>query len=400
MIELVAAAVALAQVDMRGLEPAPDGEIIGANASGVVLGVPGADGSGGKPTLVIGWDRVRAIRGPFDRAAEQWLKPSGPAERAWRARTRLERGDAIAAGPMFETLFQEFRATPGPTAAVIAEGLLRCRLRIGAHVAAIEPWLALLDSTGEGPPRHRPDWASDAGLAPIVDGTTGLVPALPPIFAGASASQVMAGLSLPSLRLDGGADGASAAGALAALYVAAAAFEAGETVAAPDALSNDPGVQLVRLIVVARVGDPGQRDAARRTLETRLPAPGAPAQDSARAVAPWVEAWSRAAIGRSLLREDDAEHKRLGIVELLHLPARFSETHPYLAGLALAEASVALRGLGDDTGADALLKDLMARHPDHPVLLWEPIRSRAGRPLAAAPSPQSSPAVPRADRDK
>jgi hypothetical protein len=224
---------------------------------------------------------------------------------------------------------------------------------------------------------------------------------LPPIFAGPSAAQIIAGLNLPALRFNGAGDGASSAGALAALYIAAARFEAGEAVPIPDAVSSDPGVQFVRLIVAARIGDGAQRDAARRALESRLPSAGSAGTENARGIPSWAEAWCRAAIGRSLLREEAAEQRRWGIVELLHLPARSSDIHPYLAGLALAESSVALRELGDEAGADTLLKDLTTRHPDHPVLLWEPIRSRTGRPLAAAPPAETAaPAGPPADRNK
>jgi hypothetical protein len=45
--------------------------------------------------LIIGWDRVRGLGG--DQKAE-WGKYAEVADKAWRARTRLERGDFIAGG--------------------------------------------------------------------------------------------------------------------------------------------------------------------------------------------------------------------------------------------------------------------------------------------------------------
>src|SRR6185436_14279511 len=75
--------------------------------------------------------------------------------KAWRARTRAERGDWAAAEPLFEELFPLIEGKDGPTAAMVAEGLVRCRLRRGAQGAALWPWLEWLGvmerSGGLGP---------------------------------------------------------------------------------------------------------------------------------------------------------------------------------------------------------------------------------------------------------
>ncbi len=371
----------LAQVHLRGGEVTPAGEVIAVDSPGIVLGPPPG-------TMVISWDRVRTVDG-------SWAEKSAPflsiAEQAWRARTRLERGDPLSAEPLFEKLFVEYRGKQGPTASVIAEGLMRCRLRRAAHVAAIDPWLAfLVASTPAAVPALHPAWASEAGLAPSMDTATGLVPALPPIW-----------LAWPSVEAFARQSGAEVyknpkAAALAALYELSARFECGQKVQVPGAAMSDPGVQVVRDIVVSRIGDLEQRAAARKSLEDRVRSAGSlGAAAAANPVPSWLEAWCRAAIGRSLLREDSTEQKKLGVVELLNIPARFGVLHPYLAGMALAESSVALRGVGDSVGADILARELMEKFPSHPVLDWPLFRAAAPARAAVTTRPaEPKPVVP------
>jgi hypothetical protein len=360
MMELLAmaGAIVMAQVSLRGGEASPTGQIISMDAAGITMGPPPG-------TLIIGWDRVKSVAGEWSDKAAPFV---GTAEQAWRARTRLERGDPLSAEPLFEKLFEQYRGTGGPTASVVAEGLLRCRLRRGAHVAAIDPWLALLvagPQTGLSTPVMHPGWASEAGLAPAIDSATSLVPALPPIW-----------LAWPSVEafsrqefVPPGKDPRTEA--LRAMYIAAARFECGQVEDVPSVGVNDPGSHIVRDIVLSRAGDMDQRASARKALEDRMRG------SSANPTPPWLEAWCRAAIGRSLIREDSPDLKKLGVVELLHIPARFSSMHPYLAGIALAEASVALRGMGDSAGADVLARELAEVYPSHPVLEWPRFRSAA-----------------------
>ncbi len=364
---------AMAQVHLRGGEATPAGEVISVDAQGIVLGPPPG-------TLVIGWDRVKSVDGT-------WAEKSAPylsvAEQAWRARTRLERGDPLSAEPLFERLFVQYRGKQGPTAAVVAEGLMRCRLRRAAHVAAIDPWLALMVATPSGAaavPAMHPAWASEAGMAPSMDAAKGLVPALPPIWLAWPSVEAFARQSSTEALKD------PRATTLASLYELSAKFECGQAVQAPGPVMNDPGVQIVRDIVVARIGDADQRAAARKALEDRMRV------SVANPVPPWLEAWARAAIGRSLLRETSVEQQKLGVVELLNIPARFGAMHPYLAGIALAESSVALRSAGDSAGADVLARELMERFPSHPVLDWPLFRAAA--PLRAAATSKATESRP------
>jgi len=194
-----------AQVELRSQrEPLP-GQILSMGVDGVEV-----QGQG-----VIGWDRVRAIDGPQSAMFEQDFQ--GYADKAWRTRTRLARGDAIDAEPLFEELFQTYAWRKGPTARVVSEGLLRCRLRRNAQVSAVRAWLALLHAGGPG-------------RTGLVDPRTSLVPTLPPIWLAAPALDRI-DLSVPGDDPD--ADPMIAQ--LAGWYELAATFEAGAPIEMPKA---------------------------------------------------------------------------------------------------------------------------------------------------------------------
>lgn len=356
--------------DARQVEPlvlwggreTPPGKIVEFSLEGVVL----EDPFGVRRT--VRWDFVREIHGPREAEAEPFLKT---ARLAWRARTRLERGDAVTAEPMFEELYPLYEGLRGGMASMVAEGLLRCRLRRSAQTAAVRPWLAYLVSEGAGPYLSRMAGA----LRPAVDEESGLVPSLAPVWLETPAVEAFARSEPIVVWEREGAAAPRRAEILESLYRHAARFECQLETAAPElSLSSsdlaDEGIRLVNAIVVAESGGADERAVARRLLEDERD--HARRAGSARA---WVEAWCRLGIGRSLLREPDNEQKRLGVIELLHLPARFSDSQPYLAGVALAEAAVALNELGDKQGSDSLLVELRDSYGAHPATTWEPVRS-------------------------
>jgi hypothetical protein len=400
LLSVMLPAILAAQIELRSAQPAPTGRVLRIDPSGVLIAAPtvqqpatpvatpGAAATplpaSARPSLAIGWDRILRIDGEF---AEEAALYRALADTAWRARTRLERGDTLMAEPLFEQLFDELRgasAIAGPTGAVVAEGLLRCRLRRGAHMAAIEPWLALLQSR-TGIPALGANWALEAGLPPIVDEATGLAPALPPMWLPWPAVD---GFARSEPRTHTPAEGiiTDRAEAMAAIYLHAARAELGMDTTIPIVRSPDSGVQFALAIVQARSGDADQRLRARQRLEERMRPSAANAPDTPI----WVEAWCRAAIGRSLLREPSSELKQQGVLELLHLPARFATSHPYLSGLALAEASAALRAMGDAASADILSRELLQNYSTHPVHDWEHLRQRQ-------PPPAPTPDAPRPD---
>ena len=347
MIHAALLAVCLGQVTLRGGAPAPPGEVVGVTDQGVQIGATGGDGRASVHEL-IPWDRVRRVGGAFadDAVVYEWASDA-----AWRARTRLDRGDAVAAEPLFMRLFDRYRDGRGPLSAMVSEGLMRCRLLRRAHAAAVDPWLVLVRT---GAAERRSSAAATFGGAP-----TALVPALPPIWLDTASVRAFAGAASPvGAAMPPGDRDANRALELAELYHHAACRTCGIASTLPQQDVADAEVPFVRALVIAQVSDnAGEREAARRELRGVI----------ARVREPWAEAWCRVAIGRSLLLEPDSEQRLLGVVELLHLPARLERASPYLTGIALSESATALEELGDTAGAARLRREFAQRFSDHPA---------------------------------
>ncbi len=285
---------AVPEVQLWSGREVPDGEILDLDYGGIVF----EDPFGVQRT--VRWDFVRSLTGAHAEEAEPFLRLG---RLAWRARTRLERGDAVTAEPIFEELYPVYEGLSSDMASMVAEGLMRCRLRRSAQTAAIRPWLAYLVSAQAGPYQSRMVGA----LRPACDQETGLVPSLAPVWMKTPAVEVFA-RSEPIVVWDQSQDiGPKRAEILERLYRHAARFECGLTIGTPDlSLTKtdlaDDGVRLVHAIVLARVGDAEQRQAARSTLESEMAGTRRESADHA-----WIEAWCRLGIGRSLLRESDRE---------------------------------------------------------------------------------------------
>ena len=359
-LALAAAAAAQSELTLRDGAAPPEGRVASCSIEGVVVASPVTG------ELIVGWERVRTVSGEHGAEAGAFGEVS---DQAWRALARLERGDIPAAEPLLEGLFMTFADRTGPTAAAVSGGLLRCRIDRGAHTLAVGAWLSWLHATGaDGRRWFDPDASATVGA---VDGATGLLPELPPIW-----------LDLSSVRVfgDAPAAGASFGGreqALAELYRHAARARSGGRDPMPRLTSPDPGVHLVWDIVAAQSAITQERAAGRKAVEVRLRAEPAG----------WVDAWLRTALGRSLLLEPEAEQRQRGVIELLRVRVAHERDCPYLAGLSLADAAVAMRSLGDANAGGMLRRELLDRFPGHPaagteaIMLWD-----SPRPVGVLPS--------------
>jgi hypothetical protein len=366
------AGAADAQVYLHGQSDPFDGEVQSLGPQGVVV-------RAGQGTKTISWDRIREVRG--DHGAEA-AKFAPLADQVWRARTRLERGDFASAEPLLDGLVDRARAEPGPTAVVVFEGLVRCRLKRGAQLPAVWAWLDWIRARGGTLEKG----VADAWIGARIDGPaeidedTGLVTALPPVFlrdAGLDAGAA----SEEWARATSSADSETAAD-LAMLYRAAARFEAGLPPELRPVKSEATAVRLVGEIVRARVGDDGERKQARDALLTRL---------GTKDIEPWMECWCRVGIGRSLVREQDPELRRQGVIQMLHVPARFIRVSPQLAALALAESAVTLHEMGDEAGAASVKGELIDRFSRSAAAGWPRLREVHVQGEAAAASGGTTP---------
>lgn len=295
--------VMLGQVILRGGGRAVDAPIIEVSARGVEVG--------GDEPRVIGWDAVREVLGSPH--AEQAAPFAEISEAVWRARLRLARGDVALAAPMFDELFKTYRALDGPTALLVAEGTLRCRLDRRDAAGAVEPWLVALRC-------RRAGWkiAGDPPLKPLLDDETGLVPDLPPVLTN--------GLdALPHEWSD------PLARALARLY-------AGEQLSETSA---DSAVLLVSDVTGAlRAGSAPDAAAHERLRVVIDQHPGA-----------WREAWARAALGASGLTSDSPAERTVGVLELLSVVSRFDAELPMLSEWCRERAAMEIERGGDAAGA-------------------------------------------------
>lgn len=361
VVGLVTAPALAQDLEMRSGTTAPNGEVRGVSFAGVELVETGG------ALRVISWDQVAVVHGAH---ASDALAFGDVAKQAWRARVRMERGDVSGAEQLFEQLFVKYRGQTGATAGVVASGLLRCRLSRQAQNAAVEAWLALL-ATGERETlfeREKSD--DDLKAAPIVDSATGLAPQLPPVWIKGAALQVV----LNAIAAGSEVQALDRAGKFAALYRISAADEArrdGQNIE-PQALMAKPvgdvGLELAWDVVASRFGDDATRAEAVRGLEARV---------ASADTAAWMQAWSRFALGRAMMVEGkaigDGDKRNLGMVHMLHVPARFSSVSPFLAGLALAEVSGALAEDGEVDEAARVKRAFLDQYPGHPAQAILPV---------------------------
>lgn len=376
----VSVASAQSTVVMRSAAAAPQGQVAGVSLEGITLAIAAPAGSPpSSAERLLSWDLVARVDGPLSGEAAAFAPLS---DAMWRARTRLERGDSFGAEPLFEELFVKYVGQRGPSAAVVCGGLLRCRMMEGAQTGAVPAFIAYVNALPEDHTAGLalPSFDPTPGVA--IDAATQIAPLLPPVWVNLSSVQALAGGTWPLANVEGARPRAVA---LQALYEQAARFEAG-MVSRAFALTGDKddGVQLVSEVVTARIGDESQRATARQALAARL---------KKKPVA-WIEVWCRVGIGRSLLREASRDAQLMGVSELLEVPARLERVNPYLTGIALAEAAVALHKLDDKAGATRLRTDLIDQFAGHPALEWEQLRSwpnyTPAKPPAALPLPKTT----------
>ena len=299
---------------------APDARpVLSIGAEGVRLGEPAPE--------LIGWERIKAVEGERRSEAETFLRLG---EAAWRGQLRLARGDFVMAEPVFSDLVTRMNGQRSSPALIAHEGLAWCLLAKQDLGGATGQWLAALSL-------RRAGVQAKPVPGPLMDHQTGLAPLLPPVVFGPAHARAM----LEALDRAGTPEDPMVAW-YQAEYRRAAQFELGQAAGQGPPPRDDEGTRLVSMVVRSRAGDEGERQAARQGLA------GVIAANQGN----WREAWARAALGRSLLRETGEAERDAGILELIHLPARFASSHPSLAAGCLGAAAGALGEMGraDEAG--------------------------------------------------
>lgn len=342
--------------------PAGLGPMVRADAQGIWFAAP----AGAEPRddasapLCVRWDQVRELREvesvPSDLRADvpAWLAVG---QDLWRARVRMERGDLAGAEPLLEAHLAAFAGQQGPTSAMVASGLLRCRVARMAQAASVRAYIAWLVSAGA---EH--DFRGSTALRPLIDPATRLPIDVPPLWVRSPALELVAsaadGLVTQELRTRD-----AQAATIARLYALSAQvlLHSGVATSRPameDRPSDGAGAQFLWDVLAVTMGSDAQRAQARATLRAIVDGPDTPG---------WQVAWASVALGRSMLRDEDASSRRFGVALLASVPARFGRDYPALAGLALADIAHWLETNGRAADAARVRAELTRAYPNHPA---------------------------------
>lgn len=304
----------------------------------------------------IPWDQVRGIGlGSGAPLGDQLNDRLKRAEKIWRARSRLQRGDHALAEPLFAELFEARPSRSSETDLVIAEGLLRCRLERGAVEDALLPALEVsrLDRLGVKTDRY-------SALVPVHDSDQPLCHFIPPVWVDDSKVPRLV-RSLEAWDSGGDATLSEIADQYAFLLQKPAGLISNiqkvDGVPAPIiSVDSEFGSELLRWSILSRDEKSDVRRRTRQMMQGRL---GRGAD--------WQDAWLHFLLGLSLLEEDGDGLRRQGLVQLAWLPARYGDVQPYLSGIAMAIMADELARQGDVDSARLLHAELKARFSHHPV---------------------------------
>ena len=340
---LAGAARADVVVELRGGNAPVRASAATADLAGLTLRLvePGK----GERREVVPWYFVRAVGsggGGADAPVGGDFLELG--EDLWRARIRVERGDAPFARPLVARHWERLRGASGPTGALAAEVLLRCALEDLDLREAAEPWLVVLRHREAGEPTRFP------ALAPVIDEATGLLPELSP-FVPKDRRADLAG-ALDAARGAGGDGSARVAGALARIM----AWTTGAPPATPGAAPARDAAPAERVLAMldAIVGARDARDREKAVIEFDRAFPEMPA---------FLGAWRLAASGAQAARlarasagADDDRRLLLerAALELLAVPASGLDKTGLVDAYALEEAESLLREAGDGESAAQL----------------------------------------------
>ena len=288
---------------------------------------------------VIPWDMVRAVEGQSGGTGLAEFLEIG--EDLWRARIRIERGDAALAQAELAKHWSRFRDADGPTAALVAEGLLRCALSAGDLRAAADPWLACLRHRGMGIASRFPT------LPPAIDASNGLLPELSPFMPASRRAELI-----------GACESAKASGESGEVARSIVRIAKGVHDPAHDpARESSPALRALGLLEdIASAADVRSLDKAVGSFDRAFEEPPS-----------YLSAWRIAAIGTCRARiartapvvagaaaSDRAGALGRAALEFLAVPASGLDRTGLVDAYALEEAASLLRESGDESSAAQL----------------------------------------------
>ena len=291
---------------------------------------------------LIPWDQVRSIDGMQDPSLVAiWPEWESLSEDLWRARTRLQRGDRQLAAPLFAKYFDRVAADPqgSELGLIVAEGLLRSRLRSGAVESLLPAALEVVRLRRAG--YHTDRYAM---LPQILDEEFWLVPQLAPV-------PTRPDLDPKSMRdlLRTWIDSPDPVVVQLAQAYSALHDSPQERLLTTDPVrASCPGASLLRAALRSGASDPAARESARETIEALLPDDG-----KEHSLLPW-RSWF---LGTSLLIEGEADLDS-ALIELLALPSLYLHEDPALALRAIELSAAVLDASDRSSEANALRREI------------------------------------------
>ena len=298
---------------------------------------------------IVPWDMVRSVEGQTGTAGLGDYLSMGAD--LWRARIRIERGDPGIAQPLLAKHWGRLRDADGPTAALAAEGLLRCALEANDVRAAADPWLACLRHKNAGIPSRFP------GLPALIDAETGLLPELSPFLPAARRQDVIAACEASKTLGEAGDVAARIVRIAKGVGSGAAAPSGADEKDAPRTKASSRAVTaLMRIEEIASARDARALERATAAFDKDFDEPPS-----------YLGAWKLAAVGTARARmarevQGDARVAALGraALQLLAVPAAGLDRTGLVDAYALEEAAKLLRESGDAASAaqlDALVTE-------------------------------------------
>ncbi|MEI7878110.1 MAG: hypothetical protein WCI96_09295 [Planctomycetota bacterium] len=300
---------------------------------------------------VIPWDMVRAVEGQSGGTGLAEFLEIG--EDLWRARIRIERGDAALAQAELAKHWTRFRDADGPTAALVAEGLLRCALSAGDLRAAADPWLACLRHRGMGIASRFPT------LPPAIDASNGLLPELSPFMPASRRAELIGACESAKASGESGEVARSIVRIANGMHDQARdqAHDSAHDPAHDPARESSPALRALGLLEdIASAADVRSLDKAVGSFDRAFEEPPS-----------YLSAWRIAAIGTCRARiartapvvagaaaSDRAGALGRAALEFLAVPASGLDRTGLVDAYALEEAASLLRESGDESSAAQL----------------------------------------------
>jgi hypothetical protein len=326
------------RVILRNLEVISGKRVLGFDEDGLRLD----DGTR------IAWEQVeRAQVSPEQQAAfDRMLNEIGT--QLYRLHQRLAVGDHRGLLEHAEALYPRYVGRDSEAAYVVFQSLMWGRLATGQREAAVEPYVRAFDYLQ----RRRPEDVRLPGQRRLsFDRQTGMSAELVPLWFDAQACRA----ALPGV-LRAVSEMAEPRPEGMRIYYGTLALTAGQWEEARRVLAGVQGLQpkLAELLTIAvaqgEVLAGASGDALRRLEET-----------SSR-LAPENRPLALYWLGRSKLAESDPDQRRVGMLQLLELPALYGERYPEVAAAGLYHAMSAFAQDQNVTAQAAVRRELLSHY--------------------------------------